>query len=161
MLDIRKPGDARLLRSIDITAPHGEDGFTGGGANSVAVAGGLVAVAIEARDSVAPGAVGLYDSDGNLLALHAVGAIVVDEGHKVPLVRHHGDGFAGHRIAAAVADATVGPAIVHAQKVEIVAAAGGAVQTDTAVTVGKYLVINEFIIKGALDPETIGRAMVH
>lgn len=55
VLDINDPTQPHLIGTLDATA-------LGGGANSVAVHGGLVAVAIEAGDRQAPGRVAFYDA---------------------------------------------------------------------------------------------------
>ena len=68
ILDLTDPANLTLRGQIDVTA-------VGASPNSVAVFGGLVAVAIEADPSQDPGAVAFYDVEGNLLNSVAVGAL--------------------------------------------------------------------------------------
>ncbi|MES9971830.1 MAG: choice-of-anchor I family protein [Candidatus Thiodiazotropha sp.] len=69
VLDINDPSNPQLIGTIDATA-------LGGGANSVAVHRGLVAVAIEADDKQAPGVVAFYDAvDLNLIETVPVGSL--------------------------------------------------------------------------------------
>ncbi|MEW8422566.1 MAG: choice-of-anchor I family protein [Candidatus Thiodiazotropha sp.] len=69
VLDINDPTNPLLMGTIDATA-------LGGGANSVAVHKGLVAVAIEAEDKQAPGVVAFYDAvDLNLIDTVPVGSL--------------------------------------------------------------------------------------
>ena len=68
VVDINDPTNPTLSFSIDIT-PYG------GGLNSVAVSNGIVAAAIEAENSQENGVIGLFDTDGNLLAEIAAGAL--------------------------------------------------------------------------------------
>ncbi|OAB62341.1 hypothetical protein AY599_14510 [Leptolyngbya valderiana BDU 20041] len=68
VLDISTPSNPTKLFDIDATA-------LGAGANSVAVANGIVAVAIENADTQAPGLVAFYDVNGNLLNSVTVGAL--------------------------------------------------------------------------------------
>ena len=73
IIDISDPADPILVRpSINVTDNSDFDGFLGGGANSVAVARGLVAAAIEADTVTDPGAVAFFDTDGNLLSLEVI-----------------------------------------------------------------------------------------
>ena len=65
VLDISDPASPTELFTIDLS-PFGE------GANSVAVAGGVVAVAVEADPAQDPGVIAFFDTDGN--ALGTVGA---------------------------------------------------------------------------------------
>jgi hypothetical protein len=68
VLDITDPTAPMLVAQLDMTA-------YGGGANSVAVHGDYVAVAIEAEDAQAPGLVLLTDLAGRPLASYPVGAL--------------------------------------------------------------------------------------
>ncbi|HCQ35259.1 MAG TPA: alkaline phosphatase, partial [Alcanivorax sp.] len=56
VLDISNPANPQRVQNIDATAE-------GGGANSVAVFGGVAAVAIEANEKTDPGKVVFYDTD--------------------------------------------------------------------------------------------------
>jgi len=69
VLDINDPTNPVLVNTIDASS-------LGGGANSVAVHKGVVAVAIEANDAQAPGVVAFYDAyDLALLKTVTVGAL--------------------------------------------------------------------------------------
>lgn len=69
VLDINDPTNPLLIATIDASA-------LGGGANSVAVHNGIVAVAIEAEDKQAPGVVAFYNAtDLSLLNSVEVGAL--------------------------------------------------------------------------------------
>ncbi|MCB1056676.1 MAG: choice-of-anchor I family protein [Acidobacteria bacterium] len=67
-LDLSKPWAPRLAFSLDIAA-------FGAAANSVAVHGDLVAVAVEAEDTQAPGRAVFYSTAGELLASVEVGSL--------------------------------------------------------------------------------------
>ena len=67
-IDINDPSNPTLAFSIDIT-PYGD------GVNSVDVANGTVAVAIEAENTQDNGVIGLFDTDGNFLAEVPAGAL--------------------------------------------------------------------------------------
>jgi len=67
ILDISDPENPTLISQIPV-------GLTGG-ANSVAVFGGLVAVALEDNTQTENGIVALYDTDGNLLNTVEVGSL--------------------------------------------------------------------------------------
>ena len=69
IIDISDPTDPFLVDQINVTNNQEFDSFLGGGANSVAVARGLVAAAIEADIVTDPGAVAFFDTDGNFLSL--------------------------------------------------------------------------------------------
>ena len=75
LLDLSNPSMPSLMFQIPVSGEIGSNGFMGGGANSVAVYEGLVAVAIEADTVTDPGAVAFYDVDGNFLNLVMVGAL--------------------------------------------------------------------------------------
>ncbi|WP_349616417.1 choice-of-anchor I family protein [Azotobacter salinestris] len=68
VLDIHDPAAPALLFSIDLSA-HGA------AVNSVAVHGGLVAAAVEARSKTDPGKAVFMDRDGQVLAAVEVGAL--------------------------------------------------------------------------------------
>jgi 2',3'-cyclic-nucleotide 2'-phosphodiesterase/3'-nucleotidase/5'-nucleotidase len=68
VLDIRQPWAPRRVSTIDLAGQ-------GGGVNSVAVRGGLVAAAVENANRQAPGRVAFFDADGTLLASVQVGAL--------------------------------------------------------------------------------------
>ncbi|MEL7060726.1 MAG: choice-of-anchor I family protein [Acidobacteriota bacterium] len=69
VLDITDPQNSTLLATIELAA-------LGGGVNSVAVANGVLAVAIEADPAQAPGTVAFYDTQTlELLSSVAVGAL--------------------------------------------------------------------------------------
>ncbi len=68
VIDISRPGAPRKVGEIDGSA-------FGGGINSVAIHGDLVAVAIEAEDKQQAGAVGFYSTAGAFLKSVAVGAL--------------------------------------------------------------------------------------
>ena len=75
VLDLSDPTAPALVRQIDVSGPLGSGTFIGDGANSVAVYRGIVAAAVQADPVTDPGAVALFDTDGNLLNLVAVGAL--------------------------------------------------------------------------------------
>ncbi|MEL6822706.1 MAG: hypothetical protein AAFP70_13165, partial [Calditrichota bacterium] len=68
VLDISDPANPTLDFSIDVT-------LYGDGANSVAVYGAIVAVAVEADPSQDPGQVVFFDTNGNFLKAVTVGAL--------------------------------------------------------------------------------------
>jgi DNA-binding beta-propeller fold protein YncE len=68
VLDIRKPWAPSRVSSIDL-APYG------GGVNSVAVHGGIIAAAVENTNKQAPGKVAFFDASGAALASVTVGAL--------------------------------------------------------------------------------------
>jgi len=68
ILDISNPSNPTQVGAIDATA-------FGGGANSVDVKNGIIAVAVENNNAQAPGNVVFFDSNGQLLNSVAVGAL--------------------------------------------------------------------------------------
>ena len=68
ILDLSDPTDPGLIKQIDVT-------MWGAEANSVAVHDGLVAVAVEADDTQAPGKVVFFDLNGTFVAEATVGAL--------------------------------------------------------------------------------------
>ena len=68
ILDISNPTVPSKLSAIDVSA-------FGGGVNSVAVSGGIVAIAIEADIKQDPGMVAFFDTSGNLISSVVVGAL--------------------------------------------------------------------------------------
>lgn len=68
IIDISNPNNPTKVKDIDITS-------IGGGANSVAVKNGIVAVAVEAKTTQDPGLVAFYDTNGNLQNTVTVGAL--------------------------------------------------------------------------------------
>lgn len=68
ILDINDPTTPFLSSSIDLSG-------LGGGVNSVAFSDGLLAVAIEAEDTQAPGSVAFFDVDGTFQTAFEVGAL--------------------------------------------------------------------------------------
>ncbi|WP_197034566.1 choice-of-anchor I family protein [Glycomyces sp. NRRL B-16210] len=72
VLDVADPTDPVKLFSIDTAAAVGVDGAV---ANSVAVHGDLLAVAVEAPDKVSPGWVALFDTEGAFLDEVEVGSL--------------------------------------------------------------------------------------
>ena len=68
VLDISDPSNPQLIMDID-QSPYG------GGVNSVDVANGIVAVAVEADNKQENGVVTLWDTDGNFLNSVAAGAL--------------------------------------------------------------------------------------
>ena len=72
ILDISDPKNPTKIGSIDVSEVNGA---TTGGANSVAVSHGLVAVAVEAETVTDPGLVAFYDIDGNFLGSVDVGPL--------------------------------------------------------------------------------------
>lgn len=68
VLDISAPNNPTKLFEIDATS-------VGAGANSVAVANGIVAVAIENETATEPGLVAFYDTNGTLLNTVSVGSL--------------------------------------------------------------------------------------
>lgn len=72
ILDISDPKHPTKIGSIDVSVINGVET---GGPNSVAVAKGIVAVAVEADDVTDPGLVAFYDADGNFLGSVGVGSL--------------------------------------------------------------------------------------
>jgi 2',3'-cyclic-nucleotide 2'-phosphodiesterase/3'-nucleotidase/5'-nucleotidase len=72
ILDVADPSQPVKLASIDVSVI---DGVETGGPNSVAVAGGIVAVAVEAAEATDPGKVAFFDADGGFLGAVEVGAL--------------------------------------------------------------------------------------
>ncbi|MFC6488846.1 choice-of-anchor I family protein [Nitratireductor sp. GCM10026969] len=72
ILDISDPKTPTKVGAIDVNTVNGQPT---GGPNSVAVAGGIVAVAIEADQATDPGLVGFFDADGNFLGSVEVGSL--------------------------------------------------------------------------------------
>jgi DNA-binding beta-propeller fold protein YncE len=68
LVDVTNPAAPRLVRRLDL-APFGA------GPNSVAVHDGLVAVAVEAAPKTSPGAVVVFDRDGDRIDTVRVGAL--------------------------------------------------------------------------------------
>ena len=68
VLDIYYPANPTLLFQID-TAPYGDS------ANSVAIHNGIVAVAVQADPSQAPGTAAFFNTDGKFLSAVTVGAL--------------------------------------------------------------------------------------
>ncbi|MBS1825440.1 MAG: choice-of-anchor I family protein [Acidobacteria bacterium] len=68
VVDLSNPARPVKLFSIP-TAPYG------GGANSVAIRGGIIAAAVEATPKTDPGSVVFFDTDGNLLRRLTIGAL--------------------------------------------------------------------------------------
>lgn len=68
VLDLSSPNQPRLAKTIDLVA-------FGGGANSVAISNGLVAVAVQANPATSPGKVVFLNSDGDVLGDVTVGAL--------------------------------------------------------------------------------------
>ena len=68
VLDIYYPANPTLLFQID-TAPYGDS------ANSVAIHNGIVAIAVEADPSQAPGTAAFFNTDGKFLSAVTVGAL--------------------------------------------------------------------------------------
>ncbi|NER35348.1 MAG: calcium-binding protein [Oscillatoria sp. SIO1A7] len=88
VLDIGDPTNPTLISTIDVTS-------IGAGANSVAVANGVVAVAVENEDEVAPGTVAFFDANGSFLNSVTVGVLpdmvtFTPDGQKV-LVANEGE----------------------------------------------------------------------
>jgi hypothetical protein len=75
IISLADPAAPRLVGTINVADNPDFGDFEGGGANSVAVARGVVAAAVEAETVTDPGAVALFDTDGNLLNLVPVGAL--------------------------------------------------------------------------------------
>lgn len=75
ILDISDPADLIFISAINMTDNPAFGDFVGGGANSVAVSKGLVAVAVEADTVTDPGIVAFFDTDGNFLSKVTVGAL--------------------------------------------------------------------------------------
>jgi hypothetical protein len=75
VLDVSDPATPTLVRQINVSGPLGGGTFVGDGANSVAVYRGIVAAAVQADPVTDPGAVALFDTDGDLLKLVGVGAL--------------------------------------------------------------------------------------
>jgi DNA-binding beta-propeller fold protein YncE len=72
ILDITDPKNPTKVGSIDVNIVNGTPT---GGPNSVAVANGIIAVAVEADDKTDPGLVAFFDADGNFLGSVQVGAL--------------------------------------------------------------------------------------
>jgi hypothetical protein len=72
ILDISDPKNPTKVGFIDVSEIGGEDT---GGPNSVAVANGIVAIAVEADDKTDNGVVAFYDTDGAFLGSVEVGAL--------------------------------------------------------------------------------------
>lgn len=68
VLDLSNPEQPTLLETLDVSE-------YGGGANSVAIRNGVVAVAVEADPVTAPGKVVFFDAHGNFQAAVEVGAL--------------------------------------------------------------------------------------
>ena len=68
IIDISDPANPTKVSDIDVTS-------VGGGANSVAVKNGIVAVAVEAQTKQDPGVVAFYDIDGTFQNSVTVGAL--------------------------------------------------------------------------------------
>ncbi|WP_299489951.1 choice-of-anchor I family protein [Acaryochloris sp. IP29b_bin.137] len=68
VVDLRDPTQPQALDSIDLSS-------FGGGANSVAVKNGVIAIAVEADNAVNAGKVVFLDADGNILAHVTVGSL--------------------------------------------------------------------------------------
>lgn len=99
IVEITDVAAPRLLRQIDVAKNSAFDGFVGGGANSVAVSGGVVAAAIEAQTKTAAGAVALFSTEGDFVKLVLVGAlpdmlVFTADGKKI-LVANEGEPQAG------------------------------------------------------------------
>ena len=75
VLDLSNPAVPTLVRQLAVSGPLGSGSFIGDGANSVAFSDGVVAAAVQADPVTAPGAVALFDINGNLLNLVPVGAL--------------------------------------------------------------------------------------
>lgn len=95
VLDIRDPNNPTKLFDIDPSE-------FGANANSVAIANGIVAVAVEAEEKTDPGSVVFYDIDGNFLSFVTVGALpdmltFTPDGTKV-LVANEGEPNADYSI---------------------------------------------------------------
>jgi hypothetical protein len=69
IISISDPTAPVLVGTINVTNNPDFGSFVGGGANSVAVAKGLVAAAVEAETVTDPGAVAFFDTDGNFLSM--------------------------------------------------------------------------------------------
>ncbi|HBQ99876.1 MULTISPECIES: choice-of-anchor I family protein [unclassified Roseofilum] len=88
VLNINDPTNPTLTSTINVNT-------IGAGANSVAVANGVVAVAVENADAVTPGAVAFFDPNGNFLNSVTVGVLpdmvtFTPDGQKV-LVANEGE----------------------------------------------------------------------
>ena len=88
VLDIANPTNPTLISTIDVTS-------IGAGANSVAVANGVVAIAVENEDEVSPGTVAFFDANGTFLNSVTVGVLpdmvtFTPDGQKV-LVANEGE----------------------------------------------------------------------
>ncbi len=68
VLDLSNPSNPTLVRRLDVSA-------YGGGANSVAISNGLVAVAVQATPATDPGTVVFFDANSNFLGQVTVGAL--------------------------------------------------------------------------------------
>lgn len=88
VLDLSNPSSPTLLKTLDV-APFG------GGANSVALSKGVVAVAVQAQPATSPGKVVFFNADGDFLNQVTVGALpdmltFTPDGQKV-LVANEGE----------------------------------------------------------------------
>lgn len=72
ILDISDPEHPTKISSIDVNTVGGTET---GGPNSVAVANGIVAIAVEADEVTDPGLVAFYDANGNFLGSVTVGTL--------------------------------------------------------------------------------------
>lgn len=72
ILDVSDPKHPTKVGTIDVGMING---IETGGPNSVAVANGIVAIAVEAEDKTDPGFVAFYDANGNFLGSVRVGAL--------------------------------------------------------------------------------------
>ncbi|MBF2026416.1 MAG: choice-of-anchor I family protein [Oscillatoriales cyanobacterium C42_A2020_001] len=68
VLDLSNPSNPTLLKTLDVSA-------YGGGANSVAISNGLVAVAVQAAPATNPGSVVFFDANSTFLGQVTVGAL--------------------------------------------------------------------------------------
>ena len=75
VLDLSDPAVPTLVRQLAVSGPLGGGTFVGDGANSVAFSDGVLAAAVQADPVTDPGAVALFDTNGNLLNLVPVGAL--------------------------------------------------------------------------------------
>ena len=75
IISISDPAAPVLVGSINVTNNPDFGSFVGGGANSVAVYKGLVAVAVENDTVTDPGRAAFFDTDGKLISIVEVGAL--------------------------------------------------------------------------------------
>lgn len=75
IISINDPAAPAFVGEINVTDNPDFGDFVGGGANSVAVARGLVAAAIEADTVTDPGVVAFFDTDGNFLSMATLCAL--------------------------------------------------------------------------------------